>query len=118
MIFPPADDEAGARAQARRIYDGLMSGTVDRTLFTPAANAFFRADVMADYAKSLTRWPSTEFVAGGEGAARRNADSSYRIRAGGVSMDLTTMTMPDGKIDQVHSLRGRAEGRMWSLNNE
>jgi hypothetical protein len=24
----------------------------------------------------------------------------YRIRAGGVVMDLTTMTMPDGKLDQ------------------
>jgi hypothetical protein len=25
---------------------------------------------------------------------------SYRIRAGSVVMDLTTMTLPDGKIDQ------------------
>ena len=25
---------------------------------------------------------------------------SYRIRAGGVMMELVTMTLPDGKIDQ------------------
>jgi hypothetical protein len=25
---------------------------------------------------------------------------SYRIRAGGVLLELTTMTLPDGKIDQ------------------
>ena len=45
----------------------LMKGTIDRTLFTPAANAFFTADVLADYAKSLTPLGApTEFVAGGE----------------------------------------------------
>lgn len=101
VIFPPPAADAAALAQARTIYDGLMKGTIDRTLFTPAANAFFTADVLSDYAKSLTPLGApTEFVAGGEGPRGGMLIRSYRIRAGGVTMDLTTMTLPDGKIDQ------------------
>jgi CubicO group peptidase (beta-lactamase class C family) len=101
VIFPPPAADAAALAQARKIYDGLMNGTIDRTLLTPAANAFFTADVLSDYAKSLTPLGApTEFVAGGEGPRGGMLIRSYRIRAGGVTMDLTTMTLPDGKIDQ------------------
>ena len=101
VIFPPPAADAAALAQARKIYDGLMKGTIDRALLTPAANAFFTADVLADYAKSLTPLGApTEFVAGGEGPRGGMLIRSYRIRAGGVTMDLTTMTLPDGKIDQ------------------
>ena len=101
VIFsePPANAEA--LAQAQRIYAGLTKGTIDRTLFTPSANAFFTADVLADYARSLgPLGEPTEFTAGGEGLRGGMLIRSYRIRAGGVTMDLTTMTLPDGKIDQ------------------
>ncbi len=54
IIFAPAD-LAGAVAleSARRIYDALARGTIDRTLFTPAANAYFTPEVLADYGASL-----------------------------------------------------------------
>ena len=102
VIFAPADTAgAAARALARRIYDGLTRGTIDRALFTPAANAYFTQEVLADYAASLAPLGSpTEFAASGESLRGGMTIRSYRVRAGGVLMALTTMTSPDGRIDQ------------------
>ena len=102
VIFAPADTAgAAARVVARRIYDGLMKGRIDRALFTAAANAYFTPEVLSDYATSLGKLGApTEFVSGGESLRGGMKIRSYRIRAGGVMMDLTTMTLPDGKIDQ------------------
>ncbi len=100
-IFPPPAVNADSLAQAKRIYDGLVTGAIDRALFTPAANAYFTTEVLSDYAKTLAPLgPPTEFVAGGEGPRGGMIIRSYRIRAGGVLLELTTMTLPDGKIDQ------------------
>jgi D-alanyl-D-alanine carboxypeptidase len=102
IIFAQSDEVANrAREAARLIYDGLAKGTIDRTLFTDDANAYFSAQVLADYAASLGPLGTpTEFSAGGESLRGGMTIRSYRIRAGGRVMDLTTMTRPDGKIDQ------------------
>jgi D-alanyl-D-alanine carboxypeptidase len=102
VIFATADEAAvSARDQARRIYDGLQNGTIDRALFTPDANAYFTQEVLADYAASLKPLGSpTEFAPTGESLRGGMRIRSYRIRAGGVVLDLTTMTLPDGRIDQ------------------
>jgi hypothetical protein len=78
-----------------------MKGTIDRALFTPSANAFFTADVLADYAKSLGPLGApTEFTAGGDALRGGMVLRSYRVRAGGVVLDISMMVLPDGKIDQ------------------
>jgi CubicO group peptidase (beta-lactamase class C family) len=102
VLFATADaGRTTARDQARRIYDGLAKGTIDRSLFTPSANAYFTAEVLADYASSLGPLGApVEFSGGGESLRGGMVIRSYRIRAGNVTMDLTTMTLPDGKIDQ------------------
>jgi hypothetical protein len=102
IIFAQVDTaDAGARDLARRIYDGLTNGTIDRSLFTPAANAYFTQDVLSDYAASLAPLgPPTEFSSTGTSLRGGMSIRSYRIRAGDVVMDLTTMTLPDGRIDQ------------------
>ena len=97
------DDQAsvGAREQARRIYDGLAKGTIDRSLFTADANAYFTEQVVGDYAASLGPLGApTDFTFTGESLRGGMTIRSYRIRAGGKVMDLTTMTLPDGRIDQ------------------
>ena len=102
IIFEKAD-EAGvkARERARRIYDDLARGTIDRALFTADANAYFSAQVVADYAASLGPLGTpADFSSTGESLRGGMVIRSYRIRAGGKVMDLTTMTLPDGKIDQ------------------
>jgi len=101
LIMPPPAANAAALAQAQRIYADLMKGTVDRSLFTASANAFFTAEVLADYAASLGPLGApTEFTAGGESLRGGMVIRGFRIRAGGVTMSLTMMTLPDGKIDQ------------------
>jgi D-alanyl-D-alanine carboxypeptidase len=102
IIFETQDAESvKARDLARRIYDGLRAGTIDRALFTPDANAYFTAEVLGDYSASLGPLGApTEFTSGGESLRGGMTIRSYRIRAGGRVMDLTTMTLPDGRIDQ------------------
>ena len=103
IIFAAPTDTAdvAARDQARRIYDGLVRGTIDRALFTPAANAYFSQEVISDYSASLAPLGApSEFVSTGKFLRGGMTIRSYRIRAGNVVMDLTTMTLPDGRIDQ------------------
>jgi D-alanyl-D-alanine carboxypeptidase len=101
-IFASAQTAAAdARDAARRIYDGLTKATIDRSLFTAAANAYFTQEVLADYAASLAPLgPPSDFAASGESLRGGMTIRSYRISAGGVTMSLTVMTLPDGRIDQ------------------
>jgi D-alanyl-D-alanine carboxypeptidase len=90
-----------AHKQVQAIYAGLAKGTLDRSLFTDNANAFFTAAVIADYAASLGPLGTpTEFNAGGESLRGGMTIRSYTIRAGGRVLNLTAMIMPDGKIEQ------------------
>lgn len=102
IIFARADTgDAAALESARRIYDGLTRGTIDRALLTPAASAYFTQEVLSDYAASLSPLGSPrEFTATGSSLRGGMTIRSYRIRAGDVMMDLTTMTLPDGRLDQ------------------
>ena len=102
VLFAQADSAfLAARDLARRIYDGLARGQIDRGLFTPDANAYFNEQVLADYAASLGPLGApASFTAGGESLRGGMTIRSYRIRAGGKVLDLTTMTLPDGRIDQ------------------
>jgi D-alanyl-D-alanine carboxypeptidase len=102
IIFEKGDEAAvAARDQARRIYAGLMKGTIDRSLLTPDLSAFFTAQVLSDYASSLAPLGApTEFTSQGESLRGGMTIRSYRIRAGRYTLDLTTMTLPNGKLDQ------------------
>lgn len=102
VIFAGVDTtDAAPRELARRIYDDLVRGTVDRALLTPGASAYFTQDVLSDYAASLGPLGApSEFTSTGKSLRGGMMIRSYRIRAGNVGMDLTTMTLPDGKIDQ------------------
>jgi CubicO group peptidase (beta-lactamase class C family) len=102
VIFAKVDTaDALARDLARRIYEGLTKGAIDRSLFTAAANAYFTQEVLNDYAASLAPLgPPSDFADTGKSLRGGMMIRSYRIRAGSVMMDLTTMTLPDGKVDQ------------------
>ena len=108
LIFAPTSaPDTAADALARRIYDGLMRGTIDRAFFTPAANAYFSQEALSDYQSSLAPLGApTEFSRQGDSLRGGMKLRFYQIRAGGVTMQLTTMTMPDGKIEQYIIARG------------
>lgn len=103
IIFSATTDTsaAGAATLARRVYDGLMTGTIDRTLLTPNASDYFTAEAVADYGASLgTLGAPTEFTPTGDALRGGLRIRSYRIRAGGRVLSLTMMLQPDGKIEQ------------------
>jgi D-alanyl-D-alanine carboxypeptidase len=102
VIFAANDTTGlGAEKLARSIYDGLVQGRIDRSLFTESANAYFSEQAIADYKASLGALGTpTEFSRRGESLRGGMVIRSYRIRAGTYVLDLTTMTMPDGKIEQ------------------
>jgi CubicO group peptidase (beta-lactamase class C family) len=102
VIFAPSDTTGNtARDLARRVYDGLKTGSIDRALFSPDANAYFTKEVLADFAATLGPLGApSEFSSTGESLRGGMKIRSYRIRAGGVVMELVTMTLPDGKIEQ------------------
>jgi len=103
VLFTGAPSAASdsAAALARRIYDALSAGRIDRSLFTADLNSYFTDEVVSDYASSLGPLGApTEFVSQGESLRGGMTIRSYRIRAGNVVMSLTTMTRPDGIIDQ------------------
>ena len=62
--------------QAKKIFDGLQHGTIDRTLFTDNANAYFSEEAVKDFAEGLAPLGTPQsFVQAGP--ARR--DDSARV---------------------------------------
>ena len=58
-------------------------------------------EVLSDYSASLAPLGApSEFAPTGKSLRGGMTIRSYRIRAGNAVMDLTTMTLPDGRIDQ------------------
>jgi CubicO group peptidase (beta-lactamase class C family) len=102
VLFAEADSAAeSARRLARRIYDDLARGVFDASRFTENGRASFTAEVVADYAASLgPLGEPSQFAPAGESRRGGFIIRSYRIRAGNVTMSLTTLAAPDGKLEQ------------------
>jgi D-alanyl-D-alanine carboxypeptidase len=92
---------ARATAQARAIFLGLQHGSVERSLFTTNANAYFSATALADFASSLGPLGApTEFVQTRQSLRGGMTFRAFRVRAGGRTMTVTTFTTADGKLEQ------------------
>jgi D-alanyl-D-alanine carboxypeptidase len=102
VLFASAGDgREEATAQAKRIFEGLQKGQLDRALFTENANAYFSPEALRDFASSLkplgapkTFTQSTQRLRGGMTQRR------FKIECGKRTLTLTTYTMPDGKLEQ------------------
>lgn len=101
-IFTAADRETGqATEQAKEIFGDLQHGRIDRSLFSANANAYFSEQALADFAASLGPLGAPEsFIASPKGFRGGMIAHSYRIRAGGKNLSLTTFILPDGKLEQ------------------
>ena len=98
-------DDAATRtheAQARRIFEGLQKGTIDRSLFTYDANAYFTAQALADFASSLGPLGApTSFVQVAQELRGGMTMRAYQARfANGSAVRAWTFEMPDGKLEQ------------------
>jgi len=103
LLLAEAEDPDAARAlqQARRIFDGLLAGKIDRTLLTADADAFFTGQVLGDAAASLkaqgplVSLQQTSVQLRG-GMTYRHFEVKFKVK----SLHLSTLTMPDGKLEQ------------------
>jgi hypothetical protein len=88
-------------AQARRILEGLRAGTIDRSLFTSNANAYFSAEALKDFAASLAPLGALQSF---EQTATRSRGGmtlrSYRAVFPGRTVRVWTYETPDGKLEQ------------------
>ncbi len=88
-------------ARAREIFDGLQHGTIDRSLFTPDANAYFSAQALQDFASSLDSLGApTGFVQIGQSDRGGMIERSYRVAFRSRALRVWTYETPDGKLEQ------------------
>ena len=98
-IVSPLD--TARRLEARRIFDGLRKGKLDRTLLSRNADEYFTAEMVRDIARGIAPLgpvKSFELVSAG---TRGGMDVRvYRIKLAKRELGLVTRSLPDGKLEQ------------------
>ena len=103
VLFTTEDAQTRERtARARRIFEGLQKGTVDRSQLTEDASAYFSAQALADFRASLgPLGKPTEFVQTAQRSRGGMILRSYRVTfKKGEPLHVWTYEMPDGKLEQ------------------
>jgi CubicO group peptidase (beta-lactamase class C family) len=87
--------------QARRIFEGLQHGTIDRSLFTDNANFYFSDQALKDFASGLGRLGTPqEFTQTRQDLRGGMKLRVYEIRFPNKTLRAWTFEMPDGKLEQ------------------
>jgi D-alanyl-D-alanine carboxypeptidase len=97
------DDQAtpDKLAQARKIFEGLQHGTIDRSLFTDNANFYFNEEAIKDFANSLAPLGTPdEFVQLSQELRGGMKLRVYTIKFPKTKLHAWTYEMPDGKLEQ------------------
>src|SRR5271156_1022562 len=88
-------------AQARKIFEGLQHGTIDRSLFTDNANFYFNEQALKDFAGSLGPLGAPEEFIQTRRALRGGMKLRvYSIKFPKTNLEAWTFEMPDGKLEQ------------------
>ena len=86
---------------ARKIFEGLQKGTIDRSLFTEDANFYFNEQALSDCKESLgPLGEPKEFVQVGESLRGGMKERVYRVQFQKQSLRVWTYELPDGKLEQ------------------
>jgi len=102
MLFAVDDPTTPAKTeQARKIMEGLQKGTIDRSLFTSNANAYFSESALKDFAAGLEPLGALkEFTQTGRNLRGGMVFRNYRARFEKQTIRAWTYEMPDGKLEQ------------------
>jgi D-alanyl-D-alanine carboxypeptidase len=93
--------EAKHTALARDIFEGLQRGTINRSLFTDDANAYFSTQAILDFTSSLAPLGApTEFVQISQTSRGGMVERVYRARFATRTLRIWTYEMTDGKLEQ------------------
>jgi D-alanyl-D-alanine carboxypeptidase len=101
-LFATEDADTQRRtARARAIFEGLQHGTIDRSLLTADASAYFSTQALGDFQSTLSPLGApTVFVQTGQHERGGMLERIYRVTLGGRTLRVWTYEMPDGKIEQ------------------
>ncbi|HEV7858315.1 MAG TPA: serine hydrolase domain-containing protein [Pyrinomonadaceae bacterium] len=87
--------------QARKIFEGLQHGTIDRSLFTDNANSYFSEQALKDFSGGLSSLGTPqEFNQVAQGLRGGMTLRVYRIKFAQKSLRAWTYEMPNGKLEQ------------------
>jgi len=102
LLFSTHDPAtAGKTEQARKIFDGLQRGTIDRTLFTSNANSYLDERALQDFAAGLAPLGAPqEFVQSRQALRGGMTLRVYQVKVAKQSLRVWTYEMPDGKLEQ------------------
>jgi D-alanyl-D-alanine carboxypeptidase len=88
-------------AQARKIFEGLQHGTIDRSLFTDNANFYFNEQALKDFASSLGPLGTPqEFTQDRQALRGGMTIRVYTIKFPKTQLQAWSYEMPDGKLEQ------------------
>jgi D-alanyl-D-alanine carboxypeptidase len=102
LLFATSDSATAQKlAQARRIFDGLQHGAIDRSLFTPNANFYFSDAALKDFAAGLAPLGSPrEFTQTSQELRGGMILRRYQVKFEHRTLRAWTFEMPDGKLEQ------------------
>jgi D-alanyl-D-alanine carboxypeptidase len=102
LLFAANDPVTAQKTeQARKIFEGLQRGTIDRSLFTENANFYFSEQALKDFADSLGPLGAPqEFEQTTQGLRGGMTLRVYRVKFPQKTLRAWTFEMPDGKLEQ------------------
>jgi hypothetical protein len=110
VLHPEAAGDEQAVAAARRIYDQLRAGRIDRALLTEDANYYFTDEALRDYQGSLGPLGNPQsFAADGPARLRGGfVNRNYKLTFAGRELEIVTYAEPgtSGRIEQYLVMPG------------
>ncbi|HZE69653.1 MAG TPA: serine hydrolase domain-containing protein [Pyrinomonadaceae bacterium] len=102
MLFEKNDPAtAPALERAKKIFDGLQHGAIDRSLFTNNANAYFSEQALKDFAEGLAPLGAPkQFTQVRQGLRGGMTLRVYQLKFENKTLRAWTYEMPDGKLEQ------------------
>ena len=101
VLGAPEGEKESSTEQARKVFEGLQHGRLDRALFTANANSYFTDQALADFASSLAPLGAPkEFTRQSQSLRGGMTFRRYTVVFAKRTVRVTTFTMPDGKLEQ------------------
>jgi hypothetical protein len=100
-LLLPQEDAGKEERQARRIFERLRQGKIDRALFTDNANSYFSGPALKDFATGLRGLGKLQSLT--QTARRERGGMSFRrfeVKFPGRNLQILQRTLPGGKIEQ------------------
>jgi CubicO group peptidase (beta-lactamase class C family) len=105
LLFMDRASSAAAQARARRIFEGLQTGKIDRSQLTDNASSYFTELALRDFADGLGPLGAPSSF---EQAAQQDRGGMtfrrFDLKFGKKNLQIWERDMPDGKIEQFQVL--------------